>query len=133
MESRFSVVLVAYTTNFLVGCKLCMVSQKYMSTLTAKRSQLDIQRKERQARRQRFILEQEKAADEGERRARKAAFVETLYRKSCHEGEVSQRLWQLKAEAEVLESNRRAREEQYAQCRQQEWEECTRREKEKWR
>ncbi|GMH35763.1 hypothetical protein BSKO_03631 [Bryopsis sp. KO-2023] len=108
-------------------------TQKYMSSLTANRCQSEALRKEREARRQRVLLEQEQAAIEGEKKSRKTAFVDTLNRSSVEEQEVSKRLWQIQREAHVMTENRKLREAQYAKRRQEDWEECIRREKEKWR
>lgn len=104
-----------------------------MASLENKHSQYLVHQKEREARRDRHRLEQEHAARCREENMRKALFVETLNRKSSDEAALTKRIWQLKREADVITENRELREAQYAACRQRDWEECIRREKEKWR
>lgn len=104
-----------------------------MSSLVDKHGQHCVRKKEREARRDRYRLEQEKVVKIREDCLRRDHFLETLNRKSIDEAGFTQRIWQLKREADVITENRELRENQYATCRQGDWEECVRREKEKWR
>ena len=89
--------------------------------------------KDRENRRQRIMVEQQAQAYEVGLRMQRDLFIDTISHQSNMETKLSQRFWQLKAEADGMKKNREIREKQYASYRQRDSDENLRRELLIWR
>ena len=89
--------------------------------------------KDRETRRQRMLVEQQAQGYEAGIRIQRELLIDTITRHSKMEAKLSQRMWQLKVEADVMKRNREIREQQYARYRKKDLDEKLRREQMIWR
>eukprot|EP00803_Ostreobium_quekettii_P002527 evm.model.scf_1208EXC.6 EVM.evm.TU.scf_1208EXC.6 scf_1208EXC:28213-40026(-) len=108
-------------------------NKAYLSDLKERMAQHAMQKKAREIRRQRMLVEQQSQGREAGLRMQHDLFISTITREAKKEADLSQRLWQLKAEAEVMRKNREIRERQYSDCREKDRQETLRRELLIWR
>lgn len=98
----------------------------YVSSIQSAQSEEVAARKDREVRRRRLLVEQQKQTAEQERRTQLDSLVATLQKQSAEEQRVAARLWQLRQEQAVMEANRSLRQAQYEERRAADWEDTLR-------
>lgn len=89
----------------------------FLTDLKARRGIQDAERREREVRRRRVLLEQSEAQARVDAQRRDEDLLEALQRQSVEERAVAERLWRTRQEREVMRENRRLRQEQYEEQR----------------
>ena len=102
----------------------------YLATVKGKKADDAFARRERERRRRKAVLEQQRAQDGLESKAAEESLLGALQRQSAQEALLAGRLWQLRQEKEVMREARTLREQQYAERRAKDLEEALARERE---